>query len=386
MTQRKDIQRDSFLAIAMDAPWQVSIAIGMVIFIMLDWVLPATRVSNPVLIAISEALVAFSWVFSGFFFVIAGLAYLKAATSRSRVKKSSSKGSRKTGSATSAATGQQSAMANPGSPVMLEPTAIAGAVVEASTQPDLEAPLAARDIEPAPPEPTPLEPALLEPALLEPAPLEPAPLEPAAIEPMLPIEPAPIQLTPTAPEKPTEWSLGLIRDIEWKRFAEVCRKLYEIRGIRCETSTPGSDDGIDLRLYQDDTGQATSIVQCTAQGGQPLGTRPVLGLLGAMTHEKIGKAFFMTGGQFSADAKVVAERNRITLIDGPMLLMMLKRLPETDRQHLLEFATDGDYKTPSCPACETKMKLITGAPGYPEFWECQRYPECGQRLGVTRES
>ncbi len=137
MTQRKDIQRDSFLAIAMDAPWQVSIAIGMVIFIMLDWVLPATRVSNPVLIAISEALVAFSWVFSCFFFVIAGLAYLKAATSRSRVKKSSSKGSRKTGSATSAATGQQSAMANPGSPVMLEPTAIAGAVVEASTQPDL---------------------------------------------------------------------------------------------------------------------------------------------------------------------------------------------------------------------------------------------------------
>lgn len=102
------------------------------------------------------------------------------------------------------------------------------------------------------------------------------------------------------------------------------------------------DDGIDLRLYQDDTGQVTSIVQCAPQAGQPLGARPVLGLLGAMTHERIGKAFFMSGGQFSADAKAIAERNRITLIDGTMLLMMLKRLPEADRQRLLEFATDGE--------------------------------------------
>ncbi len=457
MTHRRDVQSDSFLAMVMDAPWQVSVAIGVLIFIVLDWVLPAFRFTSPVLIAISDALIAFSWVFSGFFFVIAGLAYLKAATSRARAKKSSSKGSKKQKSAAAAAAaGQQSASATDGSPVRLEPTGITGAVAEASPQPGQQAPAAARDIEPTlvapaaaepvpaepvpaepvPAEPVPVEPVPVEPVPVEPVPVEPVPVEPVPVEPLpveplpveplpvepvpvepvpvepipvepLPVEPLPLQPTalepaaielaapvqpapaepaPSAPEKPTEWTLDLIRDIEWKRFAEVCRKLYEMRGIRCETSAPGTDDGIDLRLYQDDTGQVTSLVQCTVQGGQQVGARPVLGLLGAMTHEKIGKAFFMSGGQFSADAKAVAERNRITLIDGTMLLMMLKRLPEADRRHLLEFATDGDYKTPTCPACGSKMKLIAGTPGYPEFWECQRYPECGQRLGVAREA
>lgn len=392
MKHRKDTQSDSFLAMVIDAPWQVSVAIGVLIFIVLDWVLPAFHFNSPVLIAIFEALIAFSWIFSGFFFVIAGLAYLKAATSRSRVKKSSAKGSRKNGSSAGpAATGQQSVSANGGSTARLEPTGIANTVAEASPQPEQVAPAAAGDIEPALLEPAPVELAsvesvTLEPALVEPAPPEPTPLEPIRGEPVVPIEPASVEPAPSAPEKPTEWSLDLIRDIEWKRFAEVCRKFYEMRGIRCETSIPGTDDGIDLRLYQDDTGQVTSVVQCAARGGQPLGTRPVLGLLGAMTHEKIGKAFFMSGGQFSADAKAVAERNRITLIDGTMLLMMLKRLPEADRQYLLEFATDGDYKTPTCPACGTKMKFIAGTPSHPEFWECQRYPECGQRLGVASEA
>ena len=69
-----------------------------------------------------------------------------------------------------------------------------------------------------------------------------------------------------------------------------------------------------------------------------------------MTHEKIVKAFFMTSGKYSDEAKDFAKANRITLIDGEMFLMMIKRLPEPARDTLLAFATAGDYRTPSCHA------------------------------------
>lgn len=184
--------------------------------------------------------------------------------------------------------------------------------------------------------------------------------------------------------KPSAWSLDLIRDLEWKRFEDVCQQFYEKKGIRSETTALGPDGGIDIRLYQDDTGLPTSIVQCKAWGERFVGVKSVRELLGVMTHEKIGKAFFMTSGSYSDEAKVVAQANRITLIDGTMLLMMIQRLPAEERDNLLAFATAGDYATPTCPTCGVKMKAIPSTAGRPDFWGCRNYPRCHQKLGMRR--
>lgn len=66
----------------------------------------------------------------------------------------------------------------------------------------------------------------------------------------------------TTRPKPTEWNLDVIRDLEWKRFEDVCQKFYEKKGIHSDTTDLGPDCGIDIRLYQDDSGRPTSIVQC----------------------------------------------------------------------------------------------------------------------------
>ena len=186
--------------------------------------------------------------------------------------------------------------------------------------------------------------------------------------------------------KPTDWSIDLIREIEWKRFEDVCQQFYQTKGIRSETTPLGPDGGVDIRLYQDDTGTATSIVQCKAWGERLVGVKPIRELLGVMTHEKIDKAFFMTSGRFSDDAKDVAKCNRITLIDGEMLLMMLKRLPEEDQKKLLDFATEGDYSTPTCPSCGIKMHRVAGKAGRTDFWGCLNYPRCRQKLGMRRRA
>lgn len=200
------------------------------------------------------------------------------------------------------------------------------------------------------------------------------------------VEPSIPSMSQAASEvfKPTAWSLELIRDLEWKRFEDVCQQYYQRKGIRSETTPLGPDGGIDIRLYQDDSGKATAIVQCKAWGERIVGVSLIRELLGVMTHEKIGKAFFMTSGRYSDDAKTIAEANRITLIDGPLLLEMFRRLPPADQERLLAFATEGDYRTPTCSTCGIKMVPKKGKAGKPDFWGCPTYPRCHQTLRMRK--
>ena len=158
----------------------------------------------------------------------------------------------------------------------------------------------------------------------------------------------------------------------------VCR----VSLIKSETTPLGPDGGIDIRLYQDDSGKASAIVQCKAWGDKDVGVKPVRELLGVMAHEKIPKAFFMAAGGFTDDAKTFAAGNKITLVTGDMLVSMIKRLPDADKQALLAFATEGDYHTPTCPSCGTKMRRVPGTGGRSDFWGCVSYPRCKQKLGM----
>ncbi len=186
--------------------------------------------------------------------------------------------------------------------------------------------------------------------------------------------------------KPGSWSLELLQLIEWKRFEDLCQKFYETKGIRSACTPLGPDGGIDIRLYQDDSGRATAIVQCKAWGDSYVGVKPIRELLGVMVHEKVEKAFFMTTGKYSDEAKAFAEPNRITLIDGTLFLAMINRLPDEQRQALLTFATAGDYNIPSCPTCGKKMRFVEGKEGKRDFWGCPSFPKCRQKLGVRRGS
>jgi restriction system protein len=186
--------------------------------------------------------------------------------------------------------------------------------------------------------------------------------------------------------KPSNWSLELLQSIEWKRFEDLCQKFYEVKGIRSECTALGPDGGIDIRLFQEGFDRATAIVQCKAWGGSFVGVKPIRELLGVMVHEKVQKAFFMTTGKYSDDAKNFAAQHPITLIDGSMFLVMLSRLPEQARNSLLAFATEGEYNIPSCPRCGTKMRLIEGKEGKPDFWGCVNFPKCRQKLWARRDA
>lgn len=311
---------ESFLEVLLASPWQVSAGVGVAVFVALKWILPAMAGGNMFLKPISAAASSVAWLFALAFFLIGAVVFAKEKSAKGKLR-------------------------------VVEPSLHDGAAHRPTPQEPTWAKYAVG---------TPPDPSIPRGSLGE------------------PIERA------SQTSKPTEWSIDLIRDLEWKRFEDVCQQFYEKKGIRSETTALGPDGGIDIRLYQDDTGRPTSIVQCKAWGERFVGVKPVRELLGVMTHEKIGKAFFMTSGSYSDDAKAVAQANRITLIDGTMLLMMIQRLPTDERDSLLAFATEGDYTTPTCPTCGVKMKAIEGKAGRPNFWGCRNYPRCRQKLGMRR--
>lgn len=308
------------------APWWVSILIAVVVLIAIKWVLPSMWASNMFLKPIASALSGLAWLFSGVFFFVGVMSF-------AREKLSASKST-------------ASATWNP-----REPSAIENGSVPASGWKFQVEKYAVQN-----------QPQQGQDRVLEAWESSIAGARPS--------------------EKPSEWGIELLRDLEWKRFEDVCQKFYESKGIKSETTPLGPDGGIDIRLYQDNSGKATSIVQCKAWGGRNVGIKPVRELLGVMAHEKIEKAFFMASGNFTDEAKGFAQSNRITLISGDMLVTMMKRLPDAERQALLEFATDGDFTTPTCPSCGIKMRRVVGTSGRPDFWGCQNYPRCRQKLGM----
>ncbi len=183
-------------------------------------------------------------------------------------------------------------------------------------------------------------------------------------------------------EKPASWSLKLIQDLEWKRFEELSVAYYLEKGIKAETTPLGADGGIDIKLYQDDSGKATTIIQCKAWGSN-VGVMQIREFLGVMTHEKIAKGFYMTCSEYTNEAKEIAASNKITLINGDMLLMMIKRLNADSQHRLLTLSTKGDYKTPTCPKCGIKMIKRNSKKG--DFWGCLNYSKgCRQMLNLRK--
>lgn len=323
--RRRGNRRTSLIVDLLNLPWQFSVGLGFAVLVFLKGVFPAIAGGNMFMQPMAAAASSLAWLFSGVFFLIAAIVFIKEKVSQGK----------------SPATESATRTSAPRHKLRQEP---------AYSAPASEKPADHNT-----------RPYILDKLLSE------------------------SQTTPsTTKPKPTEWTLDVIRDLEWKRFEDVCQQFYEKKGIRSDTTDLGPDGGIDIRLYQDDSGRPTSIVQCKAWGERYVGVKPIRELLGVMTHEKIGKAFFMTSGSYSDEAKAVAQANRITLIDGNMLLMMIQRLPAPERESLLAFAVDGDYVIPTCPSCGIKMVVREGTNGRADFWGCQNYPRCRQTLSKRR--
>ena len=196
-----------------------------------------------------------------------------------------------------------------------------------------------------------------------------------------PTEPKPKSEQKAAPippseviSRPTAWSIEALRSLEWKRFELLCAKYYEMTGFKAETMRCGPDGGIDVKLFKAGEDKPAAIVQCKAWNAHEVGVKEIRELLGVMTHEKVERGIFATTGGYTKDAIAFGKTNPIEMVNGEAFILKISELATDQQTSLLSFAFDGDYRTPTCPSCGTKMVTRQGKRGY--FFGCSGYPRC----------
>lgn len=192
----------------------------------------------------------------------------------------------------------------------------------------------------------------------------------------------PAQPVDVPPSKPTTWTDSVLTAIEWKRFEVVTKEFLRLTGYEAHETNVGADGGVDIRVTKPAVEGFKGIVQCKAWNSYRVGVKPVRELFGIMAAEQINTGMLITSGSFTGEAEEFAN-GRMTLVSGQRFLEFIRKLPEEHQKKLLDVALEGDYRTPTCPQCDIKMKLRESKKGRNnggQFWGCVRYPKCRQTL------
>jgi HJR/Mrr/RecB family endonuclease len=171
----------------------------------------------------------------------------------------------------------------------------------------------------------------------------------------------------SAPEiKPIEQ----LRKIDWYQFEKFIAYIYEKRGFDVTRKGGANPDGgVDLIVYKD--GQRFA-VQCKQWKTWKVGVKPMREFLGALTDSGIQKGIFIALNKYSDDAKQLAEKHRIEIINETGLRRMMDGLDMRDPK-ILEIFND---TRKICPKCEREMVLRTARQGPNvggQFWGCSGF-------------
>lgn len=176
---------------------------------------------------------------------------------------------------------------------------------------------------------------------------------------------------------------ALLDEMDWLLFEDLTADYFRLEGYQAELTRMGADGGVDIYLHRDNNPRPLAYVQCKAWGSRQIGVEPMRALYGVMAAAGIQEGYFVCIGEFSTDALSFARANNIQAITGDTFIDRFNHFPESERTRILTRITQGDYKTPSCAKCGTKMvtKDFSGR----DHWCCPRYPKCRSKPIAVRK-
>lgn len=149
-----------------------------------------------------------------------------------------------------------------------------------------------------------------------------------------------------------------LRDLTWREFEYLAGELYrrmgytiteKARQARMDEFHSDGDDGVDILATK---GHERIAIQCKCWWRENIGVRAVRELLGAVTDQRATRGVFITGTGFTPEAKALAERNGIELIDGTTFERMTreyrKKSPARKR------GSHSDSAAPTVPTGEAR--------------------------------
>lgn len=161
-----------------------------------------------------------------------------------------------------------------------------------------------------------------------------------------------------------------LRSIDWFQFEKLIALAYSGTGSVTRKGGAHPDGGIDLIIER----QGERIgVQCKHWKSRTVGVKVVREMIGAMADAGLKKGMIVSLNPYSNDARELACRHNIEVVDEDGVVDLLKYLDQREVQTILR-----DTKK-ICPKCESEMVLRTATKGRNEggqFWGCSGFPRC----------
>jgi HJR/Mrr/RecB family endonuclease len=190
----------------------------------------------------------------------------------------------------------------------------------------------------------------------------------------VPIEDAPQFPPKSASLQTTADLLQRLRAIDWFQFEKIVALAYEKQGYSvARRGGANPDGGIDLVIEMN--GQQTA-VQCKQWKTWNVGVKAMREFLGALTDAGFQKGIFITIRGYTSDAKELAEKHGIEILNEIGLAQLLETTDAKSDPEVLELLRD---RRKFCPRCESEMILRTASKGLNagnQFWGCSEYPRC----------
>jgi len=162
-----------------------------------------------------------------------------------------------------------------------------------------------------------------------------------------------------------------LRKIDWFQFEKLIELIYLHRGYSVKRlGGANPDGGVDLII---ESATEKFIVQCKHWRKWSVGVRHIREFLGAMADSEIPNGIFITLTGYSGDAKQLADKHGIQILNESDIIQMLEDSGLADSQEVVELFSDSRK---FCPKCEREMVLRTARMTGNQFWGCSNYPRC----------
>jgi HJR/Mrr/RecB family endonuclease len=190
-------------------------------------------------------------------------------------------------------------------------------------------------------------------------------------------------LRPPRSETPTNL-IDQLRTIDWFQFEKLVELVYRKLGYSVSRKSGANPDGgIDLVIEK---GGVRTAIQCKQWKTWNVGVKAVREFLAALTDSGIQSGIFITLSGYTGEAKSLAEKHGIQIIDETGLADLLEKLSAATDKDVLAILTD---TRKFCPKCESEMVLRTAGKGFnagQKFWGCSRYPKCRFTMKIHNQS
>jgi hypothetical protein len=174
-----------------------------------------------------------------------------------------------------------------------------------------------------------------------------------------------------APPRPELTITEKLRKLDWFQFEKLTELIYRHRGYSVKRlGGANPDGGVDLII---ESPAEKVVVQCKHWRKWTVGVRHIREFIGTLTDSGISKGIFITLVGYSGEARQLAEKHGIQILNESDVTKMLEVSGLMYSQEVSGLFSD-DRKF--CPKCESEMVLRTSRLKGNQFWGCSNYPRC----------